>query len=244
MRTIIVAIYLLFYFLLGLPVLGVEWIIAKSKQKTADLHQMRIVQWGFRCIMFLSGVKVEVKGTENIPVDTPVVYVANHRGIFDVLATYPNCPRITGYIAKDAIEKVPFLRLWMRRIHCLFIDRDDIKQSLKVILAAIDLVNQGVSVFVFPEGTRCRDVEHPDAMLPFKEGSFKIALKTGCPIVPIAITGTGEIFEQHAPWIKKGTIKLTYGAPIDPQDLDKETQKRIGAYCQDIVHKMLVEQQG
>ena len=243
MRTILVAIFLLFYFLLGLPVLGVEWIYAKINKEKAELHQLRIVQWAFRVIMVISGVKLEIQGEENIPKDEAVLYIGNHRGIFDVLATYPMCPQRTGYISKMSIKKVPFLRLWMKRLHCLFIDRDDIKQSLKVILAAIDLINEGISVCVFPEGTRCRDTEDPTNMLQFKEGTFKIALKTGCKIVPFAITGTGEILEQHVPWIRKNTVKLTYGAPIDPNSLDKEEQKRIGAYCQEVIHKMLVEQQ-
>ncbi len=244
MHTILVGIFLIFFFILGLPVLGVEWIYGKIKRETADLHQLRIVQWAFRVILFLGGIRVEVSGKENIPTDEAVLFIGNHRGIFDVLATYPMCPNRTGYISKMSIKKVPILRLWMKRLYCLFIEREDIKQSLKVILSAIDLINAGISVCVFPEGTRCRDAEDPTNMLQFKEGTFKIALKTGCKIVPFAISGTGEVFEQHIPWIKGGVIKLTYGTPIDPNSLDKEEQKRIGAYTQEVVHKMLVEQCG
>ena len=144
--------------------------------------QLRIVQWGFRCVSFLSGIKLTVKGEENVPTDQPVLYIGNHRSFFDIVVTYARCPGLTGYISKDGVNKVPILGLWMRRLYCLFLDRKDLKQGLKVILTAIDQVKSGISICIFPEGTRNKDAEHPDTLLPFKEGSFKIAQKTKCPI--------------------------------------------------------------
>lgn len=241
MRVIVAVVFIFFYLLLGFPVLGVEWIIAKYNRKAADISQLRMVQWAFRCVLFLCGVKVEVYGHEKVPKDEAVLYVGNHRGIFDVIATYPQCENLTGYIAKDSVRKVPGLNLWMKRLYCLFMVREDVKQSLKVILTAIDQINQGISICVFPEGTRNKDREHPLKLLPFKEGTFKIAQKTGCKIVPMGILGSDEIFENHKPWIKKGKITIVYGDPIDLKDLDKETAKRLGAYCQDIVTDLVKE---
>jgi 1-acyl-sn-glycerol-3-phosphate acyltransferase len=239
MRTILAVIFLILYLILGLPVLGVEWIIAKFNKRAADISQLRIVQWAFRCILFLSGVKVVVRGRENIPKGEAVLYVGNHRSIFDIVATYPQCPELTGYIAKDSVRKVPVLGMWMQRLYCLFLVRDDLKQGMKVILDAIDRVKSGISICIFPEGTRNKDRENPQSLLPFKEGSFKIATKTGCRIVPMAITGSAEVFENQFPWIHSGTITITYGEPIDPKSLDKETQKKLGAYCRGVIEGML-----
>ncbi len=239
MRTILAVIFVFFYLLLGIPVLGVEWIISKFNKRAADISQLRNVQWAFRCILFLSGVKVRVYGKENVPKEEAVLYVGNHRSIFDIVATYPQCEGLTGYIAKDSVRKVPILGLWMRRLYCLFIVRDDLKQSMKVIVNAIDQVKNGISICIFPEGTRNTDDQHPETVLPFKEGSFKIALKAGCRIVPMAITGTAEIFERNFPWIHKGVVTITYGKPIDPMELDKENQKKIGMYCQRVVEDLL-----
>ena len=130
----------------------------------------------------------------------------------------------------------------MKRLYCLFLDRKDIKQGLKVILTAIDQVKAGISICIFPEGTRNRDREDSTTLLPFKEGSFKIALKTGCLIIPMALTGTADIFENHFPWLKRTSVKLTYGKPIDPSKMTREEQKRIGSYCQEVIHEMLVKQ--
>lgn len=245
MQIILVGIYLLFYFLLGGCYLGVEWMITKinpKAQQKSTLRQYRFVQWGFRCVNFLSGVKIHVQGTENIPTDEPVLYIGNHRGIFDIVTSCVYCPGVTGYISKISMAKVPFLRVYMKRITCLFMDRDDIKQSLKIILQAIEQVKGGTSVFIYPEGTRNKNIEDSTDVAEFKEGSFKIAQKTGCKIVPVAVTGTAEIFENSLPLIHGGHVYLTFGKAIDMKELDKDTQKRIGEHCRDIVKGMLVEQ--
>jgi 1-acyl-sn-glycerol-3-phosphate acyltransferase len=238
LRFILVILFVILYLILGIPVLGVFWLIHKFNPKAADICQLRIVQWAFRFILWLCGTKLTVIGEENVPKDEAVLYIGNHRSYFDIVITYARCPGLTGYIAKNAMAKVPLLSIWMRRLHCLFINREDVKEALKTILAGIDHIKNGISVCIFPEGTRNTTAE---MMLPFKEGSFKIAEKTGCSIVPMAITNSAEIWENHFPKIKKTHVIVEYGKPIYPGDLDKETKKKIGAYCQNVIGEMLVK---
>lgn len=239
-RTFFVLLYVVLFLILGIPVLCVEWLLAKKKEWRygADLSQLRIVQWAFRCICFLSGVRLTVIGEEHVPKDEPVLYIGNHRSDFDIIISYARCPGLTGYISKSSIERIPLLSTWMRRLYCLFIDRDDIKQSLKTILSGIENVKKGISVCIYPEGGRGWGADELE-MLPFKEGSFKIAEKTGCKIVPMAITGSAEIFEAHRPWIKKTRVILEYGAPIDVSKLTKEEKKKLGQYTQAVIARML-----
>lgn len=239
MRTILAVIFVVIFLLLGTIMLGIEWIIAKFNKRHADIVSLRMVQWAFRCIMFIAGVKLEVKGHENVPKDEAVLYIGNHRGIFDVIATYSLCPGLTGYIAKNSLEKVPLLNLFMRRLYCLFMDREDMKQSLKIILQAIEQVKNGISICIFPEGTRNKDKENPQNLLPFKEGSLKIAQKTGCKVVPMAIIGTDEVFENHFPWMHKHKVYVEYGKPFLIKELEEEDQKHPGAYCQKVIGTML-----
>lgn len=239
MRTIITVLYVFLFLILGLPVLGIEWIISKFNKAHADMVQLRIVQWGLKCVAFISGVKLTVIGEENVPRDEPVLYIGNHRSFFDVVVTYARCPGLTGYIAKDGVSKVPIFRIWMKRLHCIFLKRDDMKEGLKVILKAIEYVKSGISICIFPEGTRNKDRDNPTSLLPFKEGSFKIASKTGCKIVPMALIGTADILENHFPWIHSTDIKLIYGEPIDVSSLDKDQQKHVGAYCQAVVEELI-----
>ena len=232
LRLILVLIFLVLYLILSIPVFCIEWIIGKFNRSARDYSSLRNVQWAFRFLLKLSGVKVTVIGEENIP-DEPVLYIGNHRSLFDVPITYSRCRRLTGFISKKEFESVPLLATWMRYLYCLFLDRDDIKQSLKIILQAIEYVKQGIAIFIFPEGTRNRGEEL--SLLPFKEGAFKIATKTGCAIVPVSMNNTASILENHFPFIKKTHVIVEYGKPVYPKDLDADTKKHLGVYFQNII---------
>ena len=155
-RFILCVIVVVGFLILSIPILLVEWIIGKFNPMAKEISSLRIVQAVFRFILWVAGVKLTVIGEENVPTDTPVLYIGNHRSFFDVPITYPRCPIRTGYIAKKEMEKVPLLSTWMKRLHCLFLDRKDIKQGLKTILAAIEKVKSGISICIFPEGTRSK----------------------------------------------------------------------------------------
>jgi 1-acyl-sn-glycerol-3-phosphate acyltransferase len=193
------------------------------------------VQWGFRFVTFPAGMKRVVLGLENIPKDTAVLYVSNHRSLADIPMAYITVPNLMGFVAKIEIKKAPFLSWWMVLVNCLFLDRSDMRAGMKMILDGIDSIKQGYSIFIAPEGTRNQDKE----LLPFKEGSLKIADKTNCPIIPVAISGTDDVFENSAPWIKRATCVIEYGTPIYPDQLTKEERKTMGAYCRDVITEML-----
>ena len=235
-RSLLIVILIVAFLILSIPILIVEWIIGKFNPYARDISSLRIVQFMFKLILFIAGTKVTVIGEDRIPKDTPVLYVGNHRSYFDVVLTYARCPGLTGYAAKDSMKKIPLLSSWMKRLHCLFLNRSDIKEGLKTILQGIDQMKNGVSMCIFPEGTRNKT---DDLMLPFKEGSFKIAEKSGCPIIPMAITNSADVLEAHMPRVKKAHVIVEYGKPIYPNELDKEQKKKIGAYCQDVIAEML-----
>lgn len=231
-RLILVALFLILYLILSIPVLLVEWILGKYNPAAKDKSSKAIVDWGFRCITFLAGTRLIVRGQENIPTDTAVLYVGNHRSYFDIVLTLNLFPRVTGYVAKIEMEKWPLLNLWMKNIHCLFLDRKNIKAGLKTILAGVEEVKNGISLCIFPEGTRNKT---PDTFLPFHEGSFKIAEKGGVPIVPMTIVNSAAIFEDHLPKIKKATVVISFGEPIVISQLDKETRKNLGGYVSGMI---------
>ena len=137
LRTILAVLFAVCYLILGIPVLFVEWLIGKKNPHLRDISSLRMAQWAFRVIYRICGVKLTIIGQENVPKDTPVLYVANHNSYFDIIITYALCENLTGYIAKDSLEKVPLLNIWMKRLYCLFLKRDDMKASLKTILQAI-----------------------------------------------------------------------------------------------------------
>lgn len=231
-RLIIVVLFVVLFLICSIPLLIIEWIIGKFNMDIKNRSSLAIVNWAFRCVLFLSGVKITYLGEENVPKDQAVLYVGNHRSYFDVIATYVRVPRPTGYVAKKEMLKVPLLKDWMKNLHCLFIDRSDIKQGLKTILTCIEKVKSGISICIFPEGTRSKE---PDTFLPFKDGSFKVAEKSGCAIIPMSINNSASILEDHMPFIRKAHIVIEYGRPIYMSELSKEDKKAIGAYVENII---------
>lgn len=233
---LVVLAALLFLSIGSVLLLYVDRIQDETRRQLVSLH---IVQRVFKLFLALAGTTVAVEGAENIPADEAVLFVGNHRSFFDVIIGYTLVKGPTGFVAKKELEKTGTLKLWMERVNCLFMDRGDLKQSMKVILDAIQKVKSGISIWIYPEGTRSTG-KNPEELLPFKEGSFKIAEKSGCKVVPVAMLGTEQIWEGHARWyLKKTTVRVRIGAPIDVRALPREEQKRLGVRVREEIIEML-----
>ena len=234
-RFLLIALLLFLYLLLGIPVLLVEKLVAKINPHARDISCLRMVQWDFKLMLWITGADISYIGRENVPKDRAVLYVGNHNSYFDILLTYSQCPGLTGYVAKSEMLRYPLLRDWMKRLYCVFLDRSDLRAGMQMILTCIDYIKNGISICIFPEGTRSKDGQ----MQPFHEGSLKMAAKTGCPIIPMAISNSAQIFENHMPFVRPCKVIVEYGAPVYPKELSKEDQKFLGAYTQKKIQEML-----
>lgn len=234
-RFILTVIMVVGFLILSIPLLIAEWIIGKFNMELKNRSSLAIVNWAFRRCLNIAGTKVTVIGEENVPKDRAVLYVGNHRSFYDILLTYVRVPRPTGYIAKKEMLKYPLLRDWMKNLHCLFLDRDDLKSGMKMILDSIEKVKAGISICIFPEGTRNKV---NDTFLPFHGGSFKIAEKSGCPVVPMAINNSAAIFEDQFPRIRKVHVVIEYGKPIDVSQLDRAERKNLPQMAEKAIQEM------
>lgn len=239
-RFLVTASFVILFLVLGSPLLLAEYIIGKFNPEKMSRSSLKIVQWAFRSVLVLSGTELTVIGRENIPEDQPVLYVGNHRSYFDIVIGYTLIKGECGFVAKKEMERYPLLSTWMRNLHCQFLDRENLKEGLKTILSAIDSVKQGVSIWIFPEGTRSRE----EGMLPFKEGSFKIAEKSGCPIVPVAMHRTADIFENHFPRMKKAQVTVEFGKPMPTAGLSREEKKELNRKVRETIQTMLDNEPG
>lgn len=240
-RFFLVVLVLFGFLLSSIPLLIGERMVGKRDERRMMEHSLGVVQAMFRLIIRLTGTTVQVKGLEHIP-DSAVLYVGNHRSYFDILVGYTSVPGLTGFVAKKEMLRYPVLSDWMRNVNCLFLDRKDIKAGLQTILEGIKKVKAGISIWIFPEGTRSRGKDPLD-MLSFKEGSLKIAEKSGCPVIPVAITGTAEIFEQHIPFMRPSRVTIEFGEPIYIKELSPEQKKHLGAFTQEKIKEMLAKEQ-
>ncbi len=228
-RTIIAVIIAAVFLIVTFPVFLVQALLRKRWPHLGERSGFRIIQFAFRLVQLPMGIHCDFIGLENIPQDEPVLFIGNHRSYLDVILTYPKLPPITGFVAKNDFTKVPILPLWMRRLYCEFLVAGDLRQNLQSILKAIDHVKDDhVSMFIYPEGQRttCEDERE---LMEFHEGSFKIATKTKCPIVPVAVCGTRERWETQFPKLRPGHVIIEFGKPIRTDQMSREELKGIGA---------------
>ena len=235
MRIFLVLLVMIIYFVLTLPVYLILLLIGLKYPHFKVKVSQKMVCLAFRVIFVCSATKLDVYGVENIPRDQAVLYASNHRGYADVPAGYLSVPGLTGFVAKKEIARIPLMSWWMRNINCLFLDRVDVKKGLATILRGVELIKQGYSMFIMPEGTRNKG----EGLLPFKEGSFKMAEKSGAPIVPVAISNADAVFEKQFPWIKPAHVIIQYGEPIFLTSLPKEEKKMIGNRVRSVISEML-----
>jgi len=203
------------YFILRILIITPKLIKVKSLDKQNrigerdELIHKVAVSWG-RDLMKLSGSQIKVIGEENIPKDKAVLFVSNHQSNLDIpiLLGYIDKPK--AFIAKIELSKFPVLSTWMKYMNCVFIDRSDVRQSLRAIKEGTKLLKEGYSFVVFPEGTRSKD----GTLGEFKPGSLKLATKSGAPIVPITIKGANDIMPSGKLVIRPANVEVIISEPI------------------------------
>ncbi|WP_027398849.1 lysophospholipid acyltransferase family protein [Anaerovorax odorimutans] len=221
MRTIIWFIYFWLYLILVWPYSLYINFKTKRNQAPLDLIYKVVHKWASR-LLFLAGVKVTVKGLENIPKGGALI-VSNHQGNFDIPILLSKLDKPKSIIAKLELSRLPGISSWMKHFHCLFLDRGNARQSLKIMKEAQELIDNGLQVIIFPEGTRSKGSTPGE----FQPAALKSALSAEAPIVPVAIDGSYKVMEEHGFWIHPAEVKLTILPPIETCELSKERKKNL-----------------
>lgn len=158
----------------------------------------------------ISGADVTVTGTENVPIDEPVLYVGNHQSNMDIPLLYSTAPQTMAFVTKKEMENIPLLGYWMKERGCVFIDRNNARSSLKAINQAIENLKSGHSMAIFPEGTRSKGPQIGD----FKSGSLRIAIKSGVKVIPVSIKDSYKLIGKNGK-NTPATVSVHYSEPID-----------------------------
>jgi len=237
MRTILAILNIFLYIIILFPCqLYAKWLKKTSSIETSYAFTYKIARSWTKSLLKACGTKLTVSGLENIPDDQAVLFVGNHQSYFDIVSLVAVIEKPVGFVAKTEIQKIPIFSTWVSLIGSVFIDRKDLRQSLKAIIEASENLKQGHNMVIFPEGTRNASNE----LLPFKKGSFKPAQKSGSPIIPVAINGTRQVFEaQKGLKVKSTDVHISFGAPIILSVLTKEEKANSGDYIKNIIEDML-----
>ncbi len=173
-----------------------------------------LIRFWARSILKVAGIKIVVEGREKIDLNRSYIYVSNHQGTFDILATVAVIPGTVRFVAKKELFRIPLFAQGMRSVGMVEIDRGHSKKARDTINKTADIVKNKVSVIIFAEGTRSEDGK----IRPFKKGAFILAMNGKTPIMPMVISGSRHIMKKKNIRLRKGLVKLNFLEPVTPDD--------------------------
>lgn len=182
---------------------------ANHVEKYTDEQHYKLLKYIVHRANKGGNINVQVYGKENIPKENGFMLFPNHQGLYDVLAIIESCPNPFSVVYKKEVKNVPFLKQVFQCMRAFSIDREDVRQSMKVISSVISEVENGRNYLIFAEGTRSKDGNNVGE---FKGGSFKAATKSKCPIVPVALVDCFKPFDTNT--IKHTDVQVHYLEPI------------------------------
>lgn len=199
------------------------WCIIISIIPNSENRIHKIAKLWAKILLLMSNTKVEVVGKENILRGKPQIFMANHQSDFDILIVLGHMPGQFRWIAKKELFSIPVFGAAMKAAGYIEIDRGNHEKALQSLDEAALRIREGKSVMSFPEGTRSRDGE----IKAFKQGIFHLAIKSGIPITPVSIIGSGKIMPKRSLKITPGRVKMVIGKPVDVKSYNIENRHEL-----------------
>jgi 1-acyl-sn-glycerol-3-phosphate acyltransferase len=205
--------------ILAMGVLGSAAIGVSLFSKNGHIPHLLGRIWA-RSILWVACVKVEMQGIAHIDPAHSYVFMANHQSFFDIPILLGHLPCQFRWLAKKELFKIPLFGQAMRGAGYISIDRSNRSRAIQSLEAAAQKIKNGVSILIFPEGSRSRD----GRLRPFKKGGFFLSIDSGASIVPISIHGASEIMPKKTLRIQSGRVKVKVHPPIDSTNFCHETK--------------------
>jgi len=222
-KTILGFGYLVIAMIFLLPFAIVALILSLFGLRKPMTHIIyRLAQGWALSLIPVAGCTADVKGRENIPKKGGVCFVSNHGGFFDIILLLAFCGRPFGFVAKKELAFVPFLDAWIYMLGGLFIDRGNVRKAISTINKGVKRIKAGGGMIIFPEGHRSKD----KGLLPFHPGSLKLATQANAVIVPVAISGSYDVYEKNKRVVGAKT-KVAFLKSIDTASIPLEDRKQI-----------------
>jgi len=205
---------------------------ARHPEKYPELTMYRHIQYILKRAVKGGNVTLQVTGLENIPAEGGFLLYGNHQGLFDVLAVAATCDRPLGAVLKKELKDVPLIKQICSCTKSFPMDREDVRQSLTVIQNVTREVSEGRSYLIFPEGTRSKS---ENEMLEFHHGSFRCAVRSKCPVVPIALVDSFKVLDRKGS--KPVTVQIHYLPPIFYEEYQDMNTKDLALLVHDRIEE-------
>jgi 1-acyl-sn-glycerol-3-phosphate acyltransferase len=201
-------------------------------------HSWFAVPWA-KGILRASGVRAELRGKENADPGAARIYVCNHQSFFDIFVLLSTLPVNFKFVLKQELMKIPILGFTMKRARYIAIDRSNPRSAARSMNLAVERIKEGASLVVFPEGTRSED----GRLQPFKKGGFLLSLKSGCPLVPVTISGTNRIAAKGSLCIRPGKVTVTIGEAVPVEGYNKRNLNELVELIWGVMARQMVEEE-
>jgi 1-acyl-sn-glycerol-3-phosphate acyltransferase len=203
--------------------MGVLTFVAMIVTLNRSASMFVVQKWWSPVLLWAGGAKLSVEGLEHLTPGQPYVFVSNHQSTIDIPVLFVGIPWNTRFVAKKALKYVPMLGWYMWAAKFIFVDRGNHREAVRSLDDAGEQIRGGISIMVFPEGTRSGDL----LVHPFKKGPFALAMKARVPVVPVAIEGSGKLMPKNSWSITPGPIRVKVGRPIPPASFEGDRDKLI-----------------
>ncbi len=213
-------------------VLGTLSLLARLFDSSNNLSHKVSSLWG-RWLCTLNGIQVDVEGLEHLHRDQAQILIANHQGFFDIFALSGFLPIQIRWMAKSSLFKIPFVGWSISASGYIPVDRSNRKKSYQAFLTTIEKLKAGNSIVIFPEGTRSED----GTIGPFKKGSLLLSVRSGAPMVPVTLLGTGNIIKKGSGIIKPGRVQIIISPPLSSQAVKDDTEENVLRNLREIICK-------
>jgi 1-acyl-sn-glycerol-3-phosphate acyltransferase len=214
--------FILIWVVVVIIIFGTAAIVVSFFDKKGNLPHIVARAWG-QSIVFASRIHVTVKGFSNIDPDKPYIFMPNHMSNGDIPVILAYLKVQFRWLAKAELFRIPLLGFAMKRAGYISIDRSNRKSAFESLARAAQIIRNGRSVLIFPEGTRSRD----QYIKAFKKGGFVLAVESGVPIVPVVIHGTWRIMSKNGLMIRPGKVTLEILEPIETRDYSRGTKDEL-----------------
>ena len=196
----------------------------------------RVARTWSRSILAVSGIRVAVSGLERIDPARPYIFMSNHQSNFDIPVLLGHLPVQFRWLAKAELFRIPVFGRAMRGAGYISIDRADRAAAFDSLRQAAEKIRQGVSILIFPEGTRSLD----GFLRTFKKGGFVLAIQAGVPIVPVVVRGTFDIMPKHRLLIRPRDVTVDVGAPIAVEGVNYASKETLMEAVREAIQRRLV----
>lgn len=200
----------------------------------------KIARLWARTVLSVSRINVTVKNHSNIDPAGSYIYMSNHQSNFDIPVLQAYLPVQFKWLVKAELFRIPVFGYAMKRTGYISIDRSNLKSAILSLKNAARIISGGVSVIIFPEGTRSLDGE----IGPFKKGGFILAVESGVPIVPVIIHGTRPIMSKNRLFINSGNVVLEIGTPIESSKYDRNTKDDLMNQTREVIRRSFEKGKG